>query len=244
MPAAGGKPRTRGRGPPRAVGLTREAVIAAALKEIDANGLRGFSLRGLARRLKVNPTVIVWHLGNRNLVLAEVVKAVQRDLVPPRSAGQPWQDRLREIFTRSREAVRRHPNVAPLIGAEIVSNARPDLGLAEALLEALSEAGFAGDRLRDAYNATHAALVGFTTQELAAMPGEALAEWQKDMQSHLTSTDAAAHPHLAREMGTLANRAFVLRWQNGVERPMDGGFAFYVDCFIAGLDRLRPARIE
>lgn len=240
MATAGAKRGKPGRAPPRAVGLTREAVIAAALEEIDAIGLHGFSIRGLARRLGVNPTVVVWHLGNRNMVLAEVVQAVQRDLVPPRPAGQGWQERLRQVFLRSREAVRRHPNVAPLIGAEIVSNARPDLGLVEALLEALSEAGFAGDALRRAYNATQAALVGFTTQELAQMPGEDLPGWREEMRQHLGRTDPAAHPILAREMPRLRNRAFILRWQNGVEMPMDDAFAFYVDCFIAGLAARAP----
>lgn len=231
------------RAAPRAIGLTRDAVVAAALEEIDDRGLHGFSLRSLARRLGVNATVIVWHLGNRNAVLAEVVKAVQRELVPPRPPGQPWQDRLRQIFTRSRDAVRQHPNVAPLIGAEIVSNARPDLGLVEALLEALCEAGFAGVALRDAYNATHAALVGFTTQELAQMPSEDLAGWQAEMRDHLTRADAAAYPILAREMPLLANRAFILRWQNGVEAPMHDAFAMYMDCFIAGLAACAGARL-
>ena len=223
------------RAAPRAVGLTREAVIAAALEEIDATGLPGFSIRGLARRLGVNPTVVVWHLGNRNMVLAEVVNAVQGDLVPARPPHQGWQDRLRQIFARSREAVRRHPNVAPLIGAEIVSNVRSDFRLAEALLEALAEAGFTGAALCRAYNATHAALVGFTTQELAQMPGEDLPGWQAGMREHLTRADPRTHPILARELPHLANRAFILRWQNGVDAPMDESFALYVDCFIAGL---------
>lgn len=235
MTAGTAKQRRPKRAAPRAIGLTREAVIAAALEEIDSSGLHGFSMRSLARRLGVNATVIVWHVGNRNAVLAEVVKAVQRDLVPPRPAGQPWQERLRQIFTRSRDAVRRHPNVAPLIGAEIVSNARPDLGLVEALLEALCEAGFEGAALRDTYNATHAALVGFTTQELAQMPSEDLAGWRTEMQDHLAGADAEAYPILARERPLLANRAFILRWQNGVEAPMHDAFAIYVDCFISGL---------
>lgn len=240
MTAGSAKQEGPKRAAPRAVGLTPEAVIAAALEEIDSHGLHGFSMRSLARRLGVNATVIVWHLGNRNAVLAEVVKTVQRDLVPPRPPGQSWQERLRQIFTRSRDAVRQHPNVAPLIGAEIVSNARPDLGLVEALLEVLCEAGFEGVALRDAYNATHAALVGFTTQELAQMPSEDLAGWRTEMQDHLARADAEAHPILAREMPRLANRAFILRWQNGVEVPMHDAFTMYVDCFVAGLAACAP----
>jgi TetR/AcrR family tetracycline transcriptional repressor len=251
MPGNVGRPGTivsrqsapsRARAAPVAVGLSREAILAAALAEIDGKGLAAFSLRGLARSLGVNASVIVWHVGNRDAVVAEVIALVLQDSVPPRIPGQPWQDWLRSLFTRFRDAVRRHPNTAPLIGADAVSNLRPDLALVEAVLAVLAEAGVPEERLCETYNAIQAALVGFVTQELARMPTEDLASWQSGIQANLARADAARYPHLVRLLPRLANRAFILRWQNGASAPMDSSFEIFVNCIIAGLEASLPAR--
>lgn len=223
------------------MGLRRETILAAALAEIDTQGMAAFSLRGLARRLGVNASVIVWHVGNRDVVLAEVLGLVLQDAVPPREAGQTWQDWLRSLFARFRAAVRQHPNTAPLIGADTVSNLRPDYALVEAILAVLVEAGVPEERLCESYNAVQAALVGFVTQELARIPTEDLPAWQAGIQAHLAEADAERYPNLVRHRARLANRAFILRWQNGVTAPMDSSFAIFVESVIAGLEATLPA---
>ncbi len=111
-PAAGGKrPRNVAKRVPST--LSRESIVAAALLEIDRNGLENFSLRNLAKTLGVYPTAIAWHVSSRGHLLAEVAALVLADILPP---GFPdsWQSYLRQLFHRFREAIRRHPNVAPL----------------------------------------------------------------------------------------------------------------------------------
>jgi TetR/AcrR family tetracycline transcriptional repressor len=218
---------------PVAVGLTRAAVVEAALADIDENGLREFSLRRLARRLGVNVNVVAWHVGNRDTLLAEVGALVLRDVTHPRE-GQDWRDWLRALFHRFRAALHRHPHAAPLIGADIVSNLRPDLAMVEALLAALEDAGVPQERLIETFNAVQAALVGFVTQELARMPEDRSA-WQENMRAGLAAPNPVAYPRLVRELPRMLNRAFILRWQNGVEMPMDRSFEVYVDCVIAGI---------
>lgn len=210
--------------------------MEAALAEIDGKGLGAFSLRGLARSLGVNASVIVWHVGNRDAVVAEVIRLVLQDCVPPRLPGQAWQDWLRSLFFRFRDAIRRHPNTAPLIGADAVSNLRPDFALVEAILSVLVEAGVPEARLCENYNAVQAALVGFVTQELARMPTEDLPSWQASIQSGLAEADAERYPHLVRLLPHLTNRAFILRWQNGAAAPMDSSFEIFVNHIIAGLE--------
>jgi TetR/AcrR family tetracycline transcriptional repressor len=228
------------RAAPVAVGLSRETILDAALAEIDGKGLGAFSLRGLARSLGVNASVVVWHVGNRDVVMAEVVRLVLQDSVPPRLPGQTWQEWLRSLFSQFRNAVRRHPNTAPLIGADTVSNLRPDFDLVEAILSVLAEAGVPEDRLCETYNALQAALVGFVTQELARMPTEDLPSWQSGIQANLTGADATRFPHIVRLLPRLTNRAFILRWQNGAAAPMDSSFEVFVTCIIAGLEASLP----
>ena len=57
------------------------------------------------------------------------------------------------------------------------------------------------------------------------------------------SYDAARQPALARHLGALENRAFVLRWSSGSERPLASGFEAWSDVIVRGLEaRARALR--
>lgn len=218
-----------------AVGLTRDAIVAAALAEIDRSGLDAFSLRALARTLGVKPNTIAWHVGSRDLLFAEVVALLMRDVAPPRDGTLTWQGWVRALFARYRAVIRRHPHAAALVGAGIVSNVRADFAFVEAILATLAEAGFPDAIIGDAYCAVQAAMIGFTTQEFSRMPDD-VAGWREAMRGRLAKIDPLSHPTLARHLPRLANQAFVLRWQNGTEAPLDSGFAMFTNCVIAGLE--------
>ena len=177
--------------------LSKERIVEAALALIDRDGLAAFSLRDVARTLGVYPTALYWHVPGRNALLAAVVEHALRDIWRPRGRGS-WQAWLRALFHRYRAAVRRHPNVAPLIGAQLVSNAGIGPELVERILATLAEAGFAGDRLVDAYNTVIASKVGFVTMELAAAPDEDRARWAAAMRARIRDIDPEALPVLAR----------------------------------------------
>jgi TetR/AcrR family tetracycline transcriptional repressor len=216
--------------------LSRETIIAAALAEIDRVGLEGFSLRNLAKVLGVFPTAVSWYVSGRSQLLAEVAHKVLEDIIPP-GFHDSWQGYLREFMHRFRQAIRAHPNVAPLIGTQLVANPTVDLEFVERLLAALAHAGLAGVKLVAAYNAVIAAAVGFTTQEFAPVPAEGTMDWQQEIRNRLKEVPAARYPQLAKNMKLLGNKAFTLRWQNGTEAPMDASFAAFVDIFVAGLEQ-------
>lgn len=233
-----------GRALPVAVGLTREAIVAAAIAEIDRSGLDGFSLRALARTLGVKPNSIAWHVGSRDMLLAEVVADLLQDLAPPRDGSLTWQGWILTLFRRYRAVIRRHPHAAPLVGAGIVSNVKADFGLVEAILATLADAGFPDAVLGDLYCAVQAAMIGFTTQEFSRMPDD-VNGWRDAVRARLDGVDASTYPTLARQLPRLANRAFVLRWQNGADAPLDSGFETFAACVIAGLEaRLASCRRE
>ena len=218
--------------PGPATGLSRRSIAAVALRLIDEHGLAAFSLRNLAKALGVSAPAIYWHLPNRNAVLAEVIALVVSGITP--SPTLPWRDYLRCVIGDFRAALRRHPNAAPLMGAELVANSATDLHLVEGILRALLDAGFSDDRLVVAYNATCAAMVGFAMEELCPMPEDAAA-WQSVVQERLANLSGAEYPMLSQHLPALANRAFMLRWQSGVSLPMDASFDFFVEVFLAGL---------
>ena len=217
--------------------LSQEIIVAAALEYIDAEGLETFSLRNLAVKLGVYPTAIYWYVSNRDALLAHIVTLATRDVIPKKKR-RDWQVGLRDLMRNFRAAVRRHPHIATLIGTQLVSNAQADLDLAEFILAILSKAGLSDAKLVGAYNTVLAMMVGFTTQELAPTPREDPAQWQITVQERMLSIDADIHPLLSNNMHNLSNRAFILRWQNGVDAPLDASFEMCVDILVAGIEGL------
>jgi len=222
------------------VALDRAQIVTEALRLIDERGLEGFSLRELARALGVFPTALYWHMpGGRNAVLGAVAATAFTDVVPPaEDAVDDWESWVRALFTRYRDSLRKHPNIAPLLGAQIVSNTGVDMELVERILAALESAGFGGERLVDAYNTVVAGLLGYVTLELAPGPAEDASEWANAFEAEIRSVDASRFPRLSRNLDALANRAFIVRWQGGAEKPMTHSFDFYVETIITGLRAL------
>ncbi|MDQ0670837.1 MULTISPECIES: TetR/AcrR family transcriptional regulator C-terminal domain-containing protein [unclassified Pseudomonas] len=219
--------------------LTAQIITAAALELIDQEGLEKFSLRTLASALGVYPTAIYWYVSSRELLLAQVLAKVLEHLAP--EPQERWQDYLRAAMVNCHNAVHQHPNIAPLLGAQLVSNTRTDFKLVEGVLAALQQAGFNGPTLASAYNTFIAALTGFTTLEFAPLP-ENTEAWQNQVQQSLQQVDPQQHPTLAQNMDQLSNRSFSLRWQNGVQAALDDSFAFYVETIICGLETLASRR--
>ena len=234
--------KTRGARQPQAPALNPGTIIAAALALIDERGAAAFSLRDVARRLGVFPTALYWHVPGRNALLAEVAAHALRDIVPdiPSASWQAW---LRGLFRRYRAAVHRHPNLAPLIGAQLVSNDGVDARMIDGILEALTHAGYVDADIVDAYNVVIATMCGFVTMELAPLPAEDPRGWATALRRRVRAIGTMSsldHPSLNRHLPALANRAFILRWQNGTKMPLDRSFEAFIDCVIRGLtDRAR-----
>ena len=228
----------RGRKPAGSPGaLTKDKIVTAALALLSAHGLEAFSVRDLAKALDVYPASIYWHVQSRNQLLADMVARVLQPIAPEIPHSR-WQDWLRDLFQRYRVAIQSHPAIAPLIGAQLVSNASIDLGLTEKMLQVLVQAGFHGSRLVQAFSVVTAAQVGFVTLEFAPAPREGGQQWSEQMQRLIHSVDPARHPLLAQHVGQMANRSFTLRWESGDSAPMDRAFALYVDTVIAGLEQI------
>jgi TetR/AcrR family tetracycline transcriptional repressor len=214
--------------------LSKDRVVATALSIIDRAGMEAFSMRALAQALGVYPTAVYWYVANRNALLAEVVAHALRDVEPPEDAVD-WTAWLKELFRRYRQAVRRHPNLAALMGAQMVSNAGVNPALVENILTVLASAGFKEERLVQAFNSVIATMTGFVTIEFATAPAEDGDRWAAELKQAIHAVDTREHPVLARNLPRLANRAFILRWQNGTEVPLDDSFETYIDVAVKGL---------
>ncbi len=234
-PSASSKPARKTAGRPTNSTITRELIVEVALAQIDRVGIHAFSMRDVARSLDVYPSTIYWHLASKDALLAEVSNLVMAGVVPPRGEGD-WRAWMRKLFNRYRKSVRKHPNVAQLIGAQLASNGALSTDLIEGVIQALLEAGATEANLREAYNCVISAMMGFMTMELAPLPTDDPEGWATALEGRVRSIDPLANPTLVRYLPLLANRAFILRWQNGTDVPLNSSFDAHVEIFLSGLE--------
>jgi AcrR family transcriptional regulator len=227
------RPKAASVAPHPRVGLTKEVIVRAALALIDEAGLEGLTIRALSNRLGVQTRTIYWHVGPRSALIAEVQTLVLSGITPP--PADSWEDWLRTLFKNFRRAVAKHPNMAAVIGSQMLSNVTVDFNRVEQTLAMLTRAGFDGDRLVGAYSAVISTMTGFVALEFASPPLDEAEAWSERMQTQIADLDKQSYPTIHRMKSKLVNRAFVLRWKRGTEAPLDVGFEALTDIFIAGL---------
>jgi TetR/AcrR family transcriptional regulator, tetracycline repressor protein len=219
---------------PLSVGLTRERIVTEALAVIDDEGLGSLSFRSLARRLSVNPTAIVWHVGTYEQLLSAVVSSTF--LVRPKhEPTAPWQARVSDIAHSFRSDLHRHPNLAQLVGTQLATNAATEFGVFEDVLSALTDAQVPDESILACFDAFLGALVGFVVLELAQGPKHRTAEWAEAVVRKQAQIDPTLLPHLHKHREQLGGH-LSFRTSSGAEAPLDDSFAALIRILITGIE--------
>lgn len=104
------------RGPGVPAGLSAARIARAALELADEAGLPALTIRGVARRLQVEPMSIYNHLAGKGALLDAVWDEVLSEgALPADHPAATWQEYLRDTAFRYREALLAHPKVLPLM---------------------------------------------------------------------------------------------------------------------------------
>jgi AcrR family transcriptional regulator len=90
--------------------LTRQRILDAALRLIDADGLESLSMRRLGAELGVDPMAIYYHLPGKDAVIQAVVAHVFANMPRPPSIGA-WDARARGWARTYRALAAAHPNL-------------------------------------------------------------------------------------------------------------------------------------
>lgn len=125
--------------------LTRERMLTAALRLVDAEGLPALTMRRLGRELGRDPMALYRYAPNRAALLDGVTELVLSQLAIPVSGGD-WPAQLRRTAHDFRQLALTHPHVVPPLVTRPLSTPlglRPlgTLRPLEQLLALLIEAG-------------------------------------------------------------------------------------------------------
>jgi AcrR family transcriptional regulator len=208
--------------------LTREQVVEAALRVMDAEGLGAVSMRRVAREVGVEAMSLYNHVRDKEDLLDGVVDLVMRGFAFPeaRTDGD-WVSYGRSIARSWRDVLKAHPNVVALFAhrhkpMRSFESLRP----MEVGLQALREMGLSVEDSVRAFQVIGGYIMGHVMMESGQTftPGDEgeLDVLARDLPAHELPCIAAALPFMA-------------------DRDVDAQFEFGLDLMLDGL-RARAER--
>jgi AcrR family transcriptional regulator len=218
------------------VGLTPDLVVDAAVDLTRESHLLTWSIRDLAGRLGVAPSVIYHHVGGKDLLCRRVVERVFDQIeLPP--ADLDWQEWFRRLLGTIGPLAAQYPGVAKwmLMHGPTIPAVLPTL---EAGMAALRRAGF-GDR------ATFAYALLLNNAMLTVSIGDDRLQHEVDGPRDHATMMAEFHqmPTASEEVRALGQELIRPFAEGGAtaERIRESYYRFVVDTTIAGLATMPAA---
>ena len=146
--------------------LTQEAIVEAAIKVLDAEGLAGFSMRRVAEELNTGAASLYWHVGSKDglfdLIFEEVIGEQMEDI--PEPEPDRWQEQLKEVARGMRRTILRHRDLVQLSIGRIPMGPNA-LRMSERVLAILRAGGVPDELAVQSYLLLISAVNGFTLDE-------------------------------------------------------------------------------
>jgi AcrR family transcriptional regulator len=90
-------------------GLSREAIVAAAIEIADADGLEAVSIRRIATRLEARPMSLYSHIAHKDDLVDLMLDEVMQEALLPGEVPADWREALRQIAQATRTTALAHP---------------------------------------------------------------------------------------------------------------------------------------
>ncbi len=216
--------------------ISREAIVAAAIRLLDAEGLDALSMRSIADELGTGAASLYWHVGSKDglldLVFDEIIGEGMRSIPDP--IPSRWQEQLKDVARAQRAVTIRHPYVVRISIGRIPMGPNA-LRYSERVLAILRAGGLPPDLAVKGSHLLIATVNGFTVDETGVSDSEgppATAETERAAamaRDYLAGLPAEQFPNLvalADEFG-YADR--------------DAQFELLIDIFVDGLARKAAA---
>jgi AcrR family transcriptional regulator len=171
-------------------------VATRALEIVDRDGLSGLSMRTLAGALGTGPMTVYNYVKDRDQLEELVAEAVINSVDLP-APSRDWQQDVRAIAMAIWQAVRRHPNVVPLVLTRRTVSPS-SYAPAERLVEALARGRLEEADLLAAFRAVLGLVMGSAQAELAGpLAGPDRDSEQAAVASQIGRLAGLEHPRLA-----------------------------------------------
>jgi AcrR family transcriptional regulator len=89
--------------------ISREAIVSAAVKLLDREGLAALSMRRLAEELGTGAASLYWHVGSKDGLLDLVLDQLIGEEQVPDADPSRWREQLKDVARAQRRVSLRHP---------------------------------------------------------------------------------------------------------------------------------------
>ena len=155
------------------MGLSKAAIVQAALDVLDELGMEGVTVRAVARRLGVQAPALYWHVKSKQELLDEMGTEIWRRVSQEVLALAPdltWRERLSAYATIVRRALLSHRDGAKAFSGTYLTDVAV-LQRQESMFAQMSDAGFTLEDTVRAYSLLYGFTVGFCIEEQAVATG-------------------------------------------------------------------------
>ncbi|MGW0520460.1 TetR/AcrR family transcriptional regulator C-terminal domain-containing protein [Crossiella sp. NPDC003009] len=193
--------------------------MTEAIAMAEEEGVDSLAMRGLARRLGVDPMSLYNHVDNREALLNAIAEHVLSTLPLPPLTGELGPD-VRAIAHAFRKAALRHPNCAALVLTRQLSSFTA-LAPTNAALGVLTTAGFSPADAVHGMRAVLAYVVGSLLREASAGPTFSGANLG-GVEERLARLLATQQPHVVGAAGHLATCDHLAEFDFGLDLLVTG----------------------
>ncbi|MET8288190.1 MULTISPECIES: TetR/AcrR family transcriptional regulator [unclassified Streptomyces] len=215
--------------------LSRDQIVAEALRLLDSDGLDALSMRKLGTRLGAGATSLYRHVANKDELIELAIDEIYGEIEVPEPTESPDSATWRADAVRCAQSLRgtmlRHPWIASVLGEMGMSYLGPNaMRLAEGMLALFTRAGLPATEADQAASTLVAYVTGMATSEAAYLNVLARSgRTEQDWVDHVWPTAeqaAASYPHLrdgyAEQRGKDPRASRDTNFQYGLDRVLDG----------------------
>ena len=216
--------------------ISRDAIVTAAVRLLDREGLAALSMRKLADELGTGAASLYWHVGSKDGLLDLVLdEAIGEGKVPDPDPGR-WQEQIKQVARDQRAASLRHPWLVRVSIGRIPMGPNA-LRYSERILAILRAGGLPPHLAVQGYLLLIATVNGFTIDETGVDDSPAAA----DSPLPIDPDDLQQVANMARDyVASLPAEAFpnmtALADEFAFSDPAER-FELLIDIFVDGLSR-------
>jgi AcrR family transcriptional regulator len=150
--------------------ISREAIVTAAIKLLDSEGLAALSMRRLAEELGTGAASLYWHVGSKDGLLDLVLDQLIGEQQVPDPDPEHWQEQLKQVARTQRATSLRHPYIVRISIGRIPMGPNA-LRYSERVLAILRAAGLSPRLAVQGYLLMISVVNGFTVDETGVEDG-------------------------------------------------------------------------
>jgi AcrR family transcriptional regulator len=94
--------------------ISREAIVATAIRLLDSDGLSALSMRRVADQLGTGAASLYWHVGSKDGLLDLVFDEIIGELSIPDPDPPRWREQIKDVARAQRAISLRHPYVVQI----------------------------------------------------------------------------------------------------------------------------------